>query len=492
VKTRFVGPVAVVTAVAAGIVVLFASGILPGTPPPSPSYAATTPSTWVSGISVMNQGSSPATIMIEFYDQSGTRVTVFNPPPIPPGGMGSYYSPTQIPGLPDRFVGSAVVSSDQPVVAIVNTQTPSEAGLTKDNPLRIGSSSGVNTPSTTLYFPQVERHFYGWNSSMYVQNTSGTPATANVQFTKRDGTVTWSTSVNIPAYSMASLNQADESALGEGWVGAAVVSSSAPLAGIANAYNDNSSVDKSQIYSYNAFSRGSTKLYFVKVVKNYYSFYSGLTIQNIGNAPTTVTVTYYMHNYPTPYSHSQLLQPKQPWVIYTGNTNPGALPSGLPNTYGSAIATSDGQPIVGIVNEEFGGSSSDPSAGFGTTLSAFVDGEQTNTVLFPKVSSRYYGYASGFQIQNAGTSPAYMYASLVGRDGRTASLSSPGPVDPGSQWAVFLPDALSGWLNFDGSATVTSSQPIVGTTNFSYRYDKDSRYGMRYGDTDAAYNGLNK
>ena len=161
-------------------------GAFPGGTAPSYAETVKATSTMVSGIQVMNQSSSvTATITIDFYNQSGTKVTS-KADTIAPSASKSYYTPS-ITTLTNGFIGSAVVSSDEPVVAILNTQTPSGAGVSSSDPFRIGSSSGVKATSTTLYFPQVERHYYNWNSSMYVQNTTSSSATVIVQFISSNG-----------------------------------------------------------------------------------------------------------------------------------------------------------------------------------------------------------------------------------------------------------------------------------------------------------------
>ena len=54
--------------------------------------------------------------------------------------------------MPVGFRGSVVISSDQPLAVNANTES-------RDVPLRVGTVRGVEMPSTTLYFPQVEKTF---------------------------------------------------------------------------------------------------------------------------------------------------------------------------------------------------------------------------------------------------------------------------------------------------------------------------------------------
>lgn len=70
------------------------------------------PGSGSSGINVMNTGRSATNVRVDYYESSGTPVTVTNTILT---GPGSGYLPT-----PGSFRGSAVVSSDSPVAAIVN------------------------------------------------------------------------------------------------------------------------------------------------------------------------------------------------------------------------------------------------------------------------------------------------------------------------------------------------------------------------------------
>jgi hypothetical protein len=90
--------------------------------------------TWVSGIMIQNQSeTNTATVTVSFYWAEGETLAgqlahEFSVD-IPAGESVAYYVP-DITGLPDDFVGSAVVSSTEPVAANLNTQLPSGTGAT--------------------------------------------------------------------------------------------------------------------------------------------------------------------------------------------------------------------------------------------------------------------------------------------------------------------------------------------------------------------------
>jgi len=444
--------------------------------------------TWVSGIMIQNQSTTDvANITVIFYwDEAhgGAEAYRFSDT-IDPGKAKSYYVPSasETSGLPEGFIGSAVVSSDQPVAANVNTQVPASEGTSPSNPIRIGTSSGVLTPSTDLYFPQVMKEYYGWNSYLAVQNTASSSASVTVQYYSSAGTLVATDTQTISPYSTYIFRQSENATLPNGFVGSAKATGTQELAGICNFYNSESSYTEAQFHSYNAFAGGQTKLNVPRVVKDYYNYQSGLTVQNVGTAATTVTVTYYFGG--TAYTQtSPSIGPNAAWGVYLGSE--AQLPASMAGVSGSgsAVIQSDGgQPVVAIINED------NRTLGYGVTYNAFLDGEETTTVLFPQVTAKFYGYCSGIQVQNVGTSTANLTItySMAGR----ADVTKSGTAAPGESYSAFAPSEGVG-SDFNGSVVVTSNQPIVGITNMSYRYDVDPRYGQKYGDSFTTNNGINK
>jgi len=450
--------------------------------------------TWVSGIMIQNQSDTDdAHITVTFYwaegeAAAGTVAHSFGDT-IPAGQSKAYYVPN-ISGLPDNFVGSAVVTSDQPVVANVNTQVAS-AGTTTD-PNRVGTASGVLDPGTSLYFTQVMKGYSGWNSYIAVQNTSGSMATVTVRYyNDSDGSevVAAAESQTIKAYSTRIFRQSENANLSSWWGGSAVVTSDQPVAGICNFYNEGSTNGNAQFHSYNAFTGGGTKLYVPRVVVNYYDYQSGLKVQNVGSSATNVTITYYIGG--GTYSQTiSNLKPSAASPVYLANLSQFA---GVAGSGSAVIESSGGVPIVATVNEDnrvgavFAG-----HEGRGVTYNAFVDGTQSNAVFFSQVTSRYYGYSGGPQVQNVGSA-----ATTV-----TAVWSAPGFSDvtvqktlqPNESWAWFGPNVVTAKAGFNGSVVITADQPLVGIANGSYWQTQmpEDGWAPNYGDSFFTYNGVNR
>ncbi|MFQ5594558.1 MAG: hypothetical protein ACE5HA_10455 [Anaerolineae bacterium] len=75
--------------------------------------------TWNTGIQVQNTGTTQANVTVTYYDIAGTIVDTEPPTSIQPTRSVTFYQPNN-PDLPNGFVGSAIITSDQPIVAVVN------------------------------------------------------------------------------------------------------------------------------------------------------------------------------------------------------------------------------------------------------------------------------------------------------------------------------------------------------------------------------------
>ncbi len=138
-----------------------------------------------------------ATVVVSYYDTAGTLVYTNSGMVIGPKSVQEVSAGNE--PLPAGFQGSAVVSSDRPVAAIVSvkyTNVPADPDG-KAQAAYNGSSSGA----TTLYFPSLWQ-FSGIVSTFTVQNTEATVATVQVEWFDRNGTaLDTETGVTIPAYS---------------------------------------------------------------------------------------------------------------------------------------------------------------------------------------------------------------------------------------------------------------------------------------------------
>ncbi len=446
--------------------------------------------TWVSGVTVANLSSDTASVVLTFYNPDGSVAFEVTGESIDGNAAKTWYLPN-VTGLSDGFIGSAVVSSDQPVAAIVNTQLPSGS-----NPARVGTSLGVSNPSTKMYATQVMKEYYGWNSYCVVQNTGSATAIITGTYYNAAGTAVYSESVSVAPYASHIFDQQTEANLPSSFSGSAVFEGEQPIAAVCNFYNSGGSAATSQIHSYNGLSEGGSTLYVPRIVKDYYDYQSGLKIQNVGTEVLSVTVTYNIGGN-TYQQVSPDIAPGQAWGPYMGDES--QLPASMAGVQGSGSAVIEvnspnaNKLIIATVNED---NRVNP-AGRGATYAAALPTDATTTLVFPQITSEYYGYSSGMQVMKIGSGDVACTASFAA-SGNVAAFSQDFTLtDSAPSWSLFAPNAqgmVAGIANdnYNGAVTISCDGNVVGIANLSYRYDYDNRYGNVLGDSFTTARGINK
>lgn len=463
--------------------------------PLSSVQAGSPPGTWVSGIACQNlDASNDATITISFYPENDSVAVLTYNDTILAGGNKNYYTPSSPAGIPSGFVGSAVVSSSTQLACNVNTITTG-AGTTTD-PIRLGINAGFDDThvSPTMYLPQLEKGFYGWNSYFVIQNPNSTDVDVTVTYKDRTGADVPSATETATISPNASkiFYQSDNTNLPSNFLGSAKVMSddgTSPLAVVASFYNSGTDNTTAQIQSYNGFSSGAVKLFAPYVVRNYYGYNGGIAIQNIGTTETTVQITFVFGGNEFVYSSPTIL-PGASLALYTPNITELNPVDGytLQNRFGSAIieAASGGQ-IVAIINEtNFGGAGvAVERVGQGGTYNAFIDGQQTNTVFIPQFPRNAGGiWSGGLQIANttnvAGTCDI-TYEGITAAKEVGVTLPASGSITRYGPNVANLPDG------FNKSVTVVCTQPVFGIVNQAINPGSG-----KLGDTFGQSNGLNR
>jgi hypothetical protein len=439
------------------------------------SNVSSAPGTWVASINIQNPSGSPANVTISFFNSTGTDVLDFPvTPAIPAGGSRSLYLPTDITALGGGQF-SAVLSSDQPVMTVVNMS--SSAPYTGD------SYVGVPQGSTTQYFPGLYNNYYGFSSELVLQNSGTGTASIKIQFYNQvtGATVGSPYTDTIPAnasktYTLSSLSPALPSGNTSGLLSAVVTETTTQtIAGIASSWT---AAYHGEFSSYNGFAGGATAIYVPALYVNYYHFVSSLTVQNIGTFPTDVTV-FFSNGVSKTVSALAPGAAKQ-WYL----PSEAGLPSGNTNGVFSAkitSASSGGHPaqsIVALVNSE------DKTAGSLASYDSIANA--TGTVLCPVVLKAYYLWFSAETIQNVGTSPTNITITYPGGFSKTVNNV------PANGTVNFIELASAGSVLPDGttaSATITSSgQPLVGVT----QENSTARYAANPGDYLFSYSCTNQ
>lgn len=390
-----------------------------------------------SAFRVQNLETSAAQCSYAFYDAAGTAAyTLPTPATVNPGDSLYVYVP-DVTGLGTGSY-SAVVSCDKKVAAVSNFSDANSGA----------SYSGVAEPGMTWFAPGIYDNYFSFYSNIVVQNASAGPVDVTVEiFAPGNATpVKTQTASAVPANAAVGFEQEGLPELADNQFYSAKISGTGNIAPIVNIYGKG--VYDNQLYSYNAFTAGSTSAYAPVIMSNYFGYNTALVIQNIGAANANVTVTY-----TNGFSKDYTIAPGAAESIYT----PGeaGVPSG--NTLYGATVTSD-QDVVVLVNE------STPSTNRAASYSGFAAG--SSEVRAPIVEKRYFGYNSSVTCQNIGTAATDLVVTYVGT-GVGAPTTYPSVAANATQLIYQPTDAALAAVppNWIGSATIVATQPIVCVVN---------------------------
>jgi hypothetical protein len=445
--------ISIVLFVVTALVLFSVSGaVAGGNPPPSLS----------SGFQLQNRSTTDsAAVAITYYDASGAAVETDNDT-ISANASKSYYVPNVL-GQPDgRY--SVIVSSDQPLFALVNAVTASGA-----TPNVAATHSGFSSDETgsPLYIPWVVCGYYDYNSMVAVQNAGTGDTTITVDF-YQSGSSTPAQSYNFtnvsPGESVFLDMTADpyktdlETTTSNGFFGSIMASStgdSTPLAAVVNDTNPTGSF----LRSYNAVQTSSNALYAPQVTANYYGFSSGFTLQNPNGSAATVDVTYYASGATTPTT-------SQTFSIEAYSAQPTYLPSvpGMPADFNGTAVISSSLPIMGIANHDH------VPAGPAASYNLIPIEKASSTLYMPQIVRAYYGYESGYQLYNVGPGEVGVTVTYFNTDGTTlTTMNHTIPAYTG--FTMYLGDSRGAALgtNFNGGAKVevtSGTGDLVGIANF--------------------------
>ncbi len=136
---------------------------------------------WQVSITVLNvETTGSATININFYPGAGAAAIPFQAPAKLNAGAGTSYSVSSINSISAGFKGSAVISSDQRVVATVVQFVAGGVGGKNVRPLSNGFQASDASPSYLV--PSVLNNEFNTITEFSIQNVEATDVTATVNF----------------------------------------------------------------------------------------------------------------------------------------------------------------------------------------------------------------------------------------------------------------------------------------------------------------------
>jgi len=312
--------------------------------------------------SVQNAGTADATVTIAY--KRGTHGQDFTSPAftIKPGASKSFDQAT-MNELGDKFIGSATITSDQPVVSAVSQLG---TGGIKTMLMYDGFAGG----STTVRAPLVMSNNSGFFTSLSIQNV-GTAATA-VNVTYSPNTARGSSfqpvneTLNLQPGAGGNILQASGQ-WGNGltdtskrYIGSATITASQPVEVVVNQNKFSAASNLGTAYEgFNPASLTSTASAPLVMTRNG-NYSTAIQCQNAGTAPTTITVTYSANTAPggsgTPAADTATIQPGASATIFQAGNDPkwGARYIG-----GATITATGNVPIGCLVNELNTGGSGD-------------------------------------------------------------------------------------------------------------------------------------
>jgi len=458
--------------------------------PGPPISLLASPRQWSSEYWVQNLGTGVAQVSANYYTASTGGVAGTDSFTIPVG------SATRIiPTLTDGFLGSAVLSSDQEIVAVENHYTV-DAGVHM-----IGASNGAAAGANALVLPLILRHNSGFDTKVYLQNLGSVQATVYITFTPGLVGNSYSMSDTLLPFTMKAYDQEPNTALGDKFVGSARVTADQPLASAVDLGNvSGAAFDK--LITYDGLASGATAVALPLIMKKNSDWYTGQQIVNTSGIAANVCITYTAGPFSDPslvgqtISKCRVIQPYAsvtPILVYAYGPNyDDTYAWGDKKVVGSAVITSD-QPVACVVNEQ------NDVQGNMEAYDGFANSSATRAVALPQVMKKRDLWYVGIQIQNMSSVQATVNITY------TAGLGSIG-VSVGQQ--VFKTHTIAandsktiilrqdypasyddlrdlGNITFSGAAYMTSNQNIVAIGNVQKNVTTP-------GDYVASYNGINR
>jgi hypothetical protein len=225
-------------------------------------------------VSVQNASSANVDVTVDY---TGGHTDTFSG--LKPGQV-IRFDNASTPGMPLNYIGAGkITATGGNVVAVVNQNNVAA--------LQQQTYEGFSTTASglELYAPVLMRAFYGFNTSVQVQNV-GTGST-DVTIHYSNGTSeTQTLATNGASYLFT---QHNDPGIPNNWIGSArITSTSQNVIAVVNQQNSGSG----KAASYNAFAAAAAKFVGPNVMKNFYGFNTSVQVQSIGASATTCTATF--------------------------------------------------------------------------------------------------------------------------------------------------------------------------------------------------------
>lgn len=386
-------------------------------------------------ITYMNISSSPAAIQVSFYPENDGTPINFSPANLP-GNASASLAVSSVSSVTSGFKGSAVMSSDQPILATVVQIDPT--GGVKNRPLSNGFTSGSSTGK--MLVPTVLKEAFDYTTVFSVQNTESVGIDLTVDFYAVGETAAAATLevTNLPKGAAKFFDAGTIADLASGFNGSAIVTAvrtgTTTPAGIAITANE-LQIGGAGSSSFEGTPDGAAKVFMPSALCEYpVSGGSVTTRYAVQNASATDSVTFKatfkVAGSADTSSEEFTLQPGGKKSLSACESD-GGFPAGT--TVGSAVLerTAGNGTLVAVGKAQGGG-----------VTSAFLGaaaGSGSNQIALPYVrwspDSTYFAGSrqrAAIAIQNIGTADATnVVVDYLDKDGNVVNSESLGTISPG-------------------------------------------------------------
>ena len=245
---------------------------------------------FTTSITYQNVGSGPATINLVFYaENSSTGIPITLPDLAPLAGTSIYVG--SIEDIADGFKGSAVMSSNQPIVSTL-VQVPKAGSGIAVRPMSNGFSGG----SSYVLVPTVLKGTFGSNSIVSVQNVGVSAADFELVFVPISGSPVTVNTDNVPSqatkyYDLGVMSEIPAGFNGSLQIYATVAGTTTPTNVVASALELN--ITGSGAYAFEGASDFATTIYMPSALCKFNGVQtSSYAVQNTTNSSVNVTVAY--------------------------------------------------------------------------------------------------------------------------------------------------------------------------------------------------------
>lgn len=243
---------------------------------------------FTTSVTYQNVGTDTAHIVAYFYESpSDTTPIEISRPDLVQNASTSLY----IGGLSevsDGFRGSAVLQSDQPLLATMVQLPMDPAGNVKNRPIHNGFSEGA----PTALIATVLKNYYDTSSTFSIQNAGNSSADLTFHLYDTSATEVYSTTQTVEPGAASVFDAEQESGLGTSFNGSAIVESSgADIVGGVMELSTN--VGGTACSAFEAVATGAQKYYMPSALCDAWGSNTSYAVQNTSlTGSTVVTVTY--------------------------------------------------------------------------------------------------------------------------------------------------------------------------------------------------------